>query len=238
MFMKEYNMTGGKSISRLQYITTNPVDAEKACRAGVDWIQLRVKKKPEKEWKTLAEETLIVCRRYGAKLIINDNVLLAKEIEADGVHLGKEDMNPAEARLISRERPMPGEKFIPAAKFIIGGTANTIEDVNRLVGLGVDYIGLGPFRFTTTKMNLSPVLGLAGYSAIISQLEALPGTIPVIAIGGIKVEDVSDLLKTGVYGIAVSSAITQSDAIGIAATGFITELKNNEQKKPQISISR
>src|ERR1019366_3998093 len=149
-----------KRISRLQYITTNPLDADKACKAGVDWIQLRVKNKTEEEWRALAVETLIVCRRYGAKLIINDNVFLAKEIKADGVHLGKEDQNPAEARLIL------GEKFISGEKFIIGGTANSLEDIHSLIESGVDYIGLGPFRFTTTKANLSPVLGLEGYRVL------------------------------------------------------------------------
>lgn len=226
-----------KRISRLQYITTNPLDAEKACKAGIDWIQLRVKNKTEEEWKDLASEALIVCRRYGAKLIINDNVTLAKEIGADGVHLGKEDMNPAEARLILGKKFIPGEEFIPGEKFIIGGTANSLEEIHSLIESGVDYIGLGPFRFTTTKINLSPVLGLEGYSAIMRQFAHSTQAIPIIAIGGIKTEDVYFLLKTGVDGIAVSSAITQSDDIGIAASSFIKELRKYEQQEQQQNAS-
>jgi thiamine-phosphate pyrophosphorylase len=217
----------GKEISKLQYITTNAVDAEKACMGGADWIQLRVKNVPEDEWRELAIETLKVCRRYGAKLIINDYVQLAKDIGADGVHLGKEDMNPAAARL------MLGEPFI------IGGTANSKEDMEHLLQLGVDYIGLGPFRFTTTKTNLSKLLGLEGYRSMIDSRAMVRARIPVIAIGGIKLKDVAALLETGVYGIAVSAAITNSGDVGRSASGFIDEISNYEkQEQPGLSTGR
>ena len=132
--------------------------------------------------------------------IINDNVELAKEIEADGVHLGRADRNPAEAREISGD------------DFIIGGTANTFDDIVSLLEQGVDYIGLGPFRFTETKKNLSPVLGLEGIKNIVETYRRTSlRQIPVIAIGGIKLNDVEDLIKAGVHGIAVSSAINISE---------------------------
>ena len=119
---------------------------------------------------------------------------MAKAIKADGVHLGKTDTCPTEARktLLSWQ--------------MVGGTANTLEDCQALINKEVDYIGLGPFKFTNTKANLSPVLGLNGYAAII---DALNTKTPILAIGGITLEDVSDILKTGISGIAISGAITK-----------------------------
>ena len=188
-----------KIISRLHYITQDISEyshtflAEEACKGGVNWVQLRVKGKSFEEWTKIAKEVKEVCVRYNAKLIINDNVIIAKEVEADGVHLGKEDMNPVEARKTLGDH------------FIIGGTANTEEDVKRLNNAKVDYIGLGPFRFTSTKKNLSPVLGLAGIKKIGFFSKA-----PVIAVGGIQMEDIKSLMEAGVFGCAVSSAINLS----------------------------
>ncbi|MNE56422.1 Thiamine-phosphate synthase [compost metagenome] len=94
---------------------------------------------------------------------------------------------------------------------IIGGTANTFEDIENHVQNGCDYIGLGPFRFTATKEKLSPILGLSGYYEILQKLKKNKIDIPVYAIGGITVRDVSPLMETGVFGIAVSGIITESD---------------------------
>ena len=192
-------------ISKLHYITQEIVGkthaqlAEEACQNGVRWVQLRLKNKSEEEWKTIAIETLAVCKKHGAKLIINDNVVLAKEIGADGVHLGKRDMSPVEARKIL------------GSNFIIGGTANTFEDVKSHTAAGVDYIGLGPFRFTATKEKLSPVLGLQGYSTIMRQCRRVQISIPVIAIGGIIPEDVEEIIGTGIYGVAIAGAIANAE---------------------------
>ncbi len=191
-------------ISKLHYITqdvngkTHVQLTEEACVAGVDWVQLRVKNKPCAEWKEIALETLAVCRKYNAKLIINDSMTLAKDIGADGVHLGKNDMSTREARKILGN------------KFIIGGTANTFDDVKMHVSAGVDYIGLGPFRFTTTKDKLSPILGLEGYKEIIENCRKENLHVPIVAIGGIVREDVAGILETGIYGVAVSGGITHA----------------------------
>ena len=200
-------------ISKLQFITANPAHAEQACRGGVDWIQLRVKNKSEEEWKAIAEETRAVCKKHGAKLIVNDGARLAKMIGADGVHLGKEDMPPDEARSLL------------GTDFIIGGTANTFEDIQRLSILKVDYIGLGPFRFTQTKTNLSPLLGLQGYMDLMAECADENILVPVIAIGGIKLTDVEEILATGVYGLAVSSAISESRDMMAEAKEFISKIK-------------
>ena len=109
--------------------------------------------------------------------ILNDRVELAALIGADGVHLGKNDMSPMEARSI----------LGPQA--IIGGTANTFDDILRLIDESVDYIGLGPFRFTSTKKNLSPVLGIEGYAHIFQLCKEHNINIPIVAIGGLDKSD-------------------------------------------------
>jgi thiamine-phosphate pyrophosphorylase len=191
-------------ISRLQYITQDlpgtphVVLAEEACLAGCDWIQLRVKNKADSEWRSIAREVLAVCREHEVKLIVNDNLQLAKEIRADGVHLGKNDTSTAEARKVL------------GPDFIIGGTANTFHDILMHAAAGVDYIGLGPFRFTATKEKLSPILGYEGYEEILMQCRGAGINIPIIAIGGILASDVRSILETGIHGVAVSSVITQS----------------------------
>jgi len=199
-------------ISTLQYITTSPEGAERACRGGVRWVQLRVKDQPYAIWKQLALETQAVARRYGATLLINDNPRLAQDIGADGVHLGQADMPPAEARAML------------GATFIIGGTANTFADVQRHVAAGVDYVGLGPFRFTSTKEKLSPILGLAGYADILRQCRAAGLTVPIIGIGGVTLADVPDLLETGLHGVAVSGAIGAAAEPSAAAAQFVERL--------------
>lgn len=199
-------------ISSLHYLVTTARQAEEACRGGVRWIQLRLKNTPYDAWKATALDVRDVCRKYGATLIINDNPVLAAEIAADGVHLGKEDMPVAEAR------------HMLGVGFLIGGTANTYEEVVRHVRDGVDYIGFGPFRFTLTKENLRPILGLSGYHILLERLRQEAIKTPVIAIGGITAEDIPALFATGIHGIAVSSAIHQSADPEGQARHFLAEI--------------
>jgi thiamine-phosphate pyrophosphorylase len=207
-------------ISRLHYITTNAQAAELACRGGVRWVQLRVKNLPAPEWRQRALDVQAVCRHHGATLLINDNPGLALEIGADGVHLGKQDMPPAEARTLL------------GPDFIIGGTANTFADIEGLVAAGVEYIGLGPFRFTTTKEKLSPILGLRGYAEIMAQCRAAGFTTPVVGIGGVELADVAELLAAGLHGVAVSGAIG-----GVASPTEAAQLFIEELSSPQLIAS-
>lgn len=175
---------------------------DSACMAlegGCRWIQLRMKDAPVSEVEQEALRLQHLCRDYGATFIIDDHVELVKKIHADGVHLGKKDMPVAEAR------KMLGKDFI------IGGTANTFEDVKMHYEAGADYIGCGPFRFTTTKKNLSPVLGLEGYRSIVSQMKEAGIHLPIVAIGGITFEDIPSIIATGVTGIALSGTILRAD---------------------------
>lgn len=166
-----------------------------ALEGGCRWIQLRMKDAPAEEIIACAEEVLPICRRHGAKFLLDDHVELVRQLGADGVHLGKNDMPVDEARKIL------------GPDIIIGGTANTIEDIIRLHKQGADYIGCGPFRFTTTKKNLSPILGLDGYKSIVLKMKELGIDLPIVAIGGITVEDIPAVMGTGVSGIALSGAI-------------------------------
>lgn len=166
-----------------------------ALEGGCRWIQLRMKDAPAEEIIACAEEVLPLCRLHGAKFLLDDHVELVRPLGADGVHLGKNDMPVDEARTIL------------GPDIIIGGTANTIEDIIRLHKQGADYIGCGPFRFTTTKKNLSPILGLDGYKSIVLKMKELEIDLPIVAIGGITVEDIPAVMGTGVSGIALSGAI-------------------------------
>lgn len=188
---------------RLQFIT-HPTErfsvaegAALALEGGCRWIQLRMKNAPEKELLSVGRKVAGMCRKYGATFIIDDHVELVEELNADGVHLGLNDMPIADAR-----------KILGPMK-IIGATANTLTNVTNAINAGADYIGLGPFRFTHTKKNLSPVLGIDGYRNILLTLRSLPtrSLIPVVAIGGIADSDIDSLLATGIDGIALSSFI-------------------------------
>lgn len=191
-----------------------------ALEGGCRWIQLRMKDASEEEVLKTAESTRKLCRQYDAVFLLDDYVELVERSGADGVHLGKNDMPIDEARrLLGKDK-------------IIGGTANTFEDVKRIYSAGADYIGCGPFRFTTTKKKLSPILGLDAYSRIIKQMNAYGINIPVIAIGGILLQDVSDIMQTGVSGVAVSGAILNANNDDNPVTTmkrFINELKSNNK---------
>ena len=191
-----------------------------ALEGGCRWIQLRMKDASEEEVLKTAESTRKLCRQYDAVFLLDDYVELVERTGADGVHLGKNDMPIYEARrLLGKNK-------------IIGGTANTFEDVKRIYSAEADYIGCGPFRFTTTKKKLSPILGLNGYRRIIEQMNAYGINIPVIAIGGILLQDVSDIMQTGVSGVAISGAILNANNDDNPVTTmkrFINKLKSSNK---------
>ena len=191
---------------RLQFIThynencSYEDSAKIALDGGCRWVQLRIKDGEEEFLEQMALRVQSMCREYGATFIIDDNVLLAKKIGADGVHLGKNDMPVAQARQILGE------------KFIIGGTVNTFEDILYHLKNGTpDYFGCGPFRFTSTKKNLAPVLGFEGYRDIVLRMREKGIDIPIVAIGGITKEDIPQLLECGVSGIALSGSIINAE---------------------------
>ena len=192
--------------------------ARMALEGGCKWIQLRMKDASDDEVRQAAAEIQPMCKEHEAVFLLDDRVKLAKELHADGVHLGKNDMPIDEARRILGE------------EYIIGGTANTFEDIQRIAAQGADYIGCGPFRFTTTKKNLAPVLGIEGYRDIIAKMRNAGINIPMVAIGGITPDDIDEILATGVQGIAVSGTVLNADDPVAMMKSLLLQNDNKELK--------
>lgn len=195
-------------MEKLQYISQGFTKSEqelnirKALDNGIKWIQVRWKNAPENEFIRLCEISKKLCADNRSVCIINDYAQIAKDIDADGVHLGLKDTSIDIARQILGENK------------IIGGTANSISDVLQRMNESCDYIGLGPLRFTSTKEQLSPILGFEGYQKIIEGLRSKSLEIPkIFAIGGVVLEDIQLLQQIGIYGVAVSGQITNQPSI-------------------------
>jgi len=195
-------------MEKLQYISQGFTIAEqeinirKALDNGIKWIQVRWKNAPENEFIELCENSKLLCSEYQSVCIINDHAQIAKDIDADGVHLGLKDTSIEIARQILGKNK------------IIGGTANSISDVLQRMNESCDYIGLGPLRFTSTKEQLSPILGFEGYQKIIQELQSKSLEIPkIFAIGGVVLKDIELLQQIGIYGVAVSGQITNQPSI-------------------------
>lgn len=190
-------------MEKLQYISQGitreeqELNIRKALDHGIQWVQVRWKNAPENELIRICEISRKLCSDHQAICMINDHVQISKEVDADGVHLGLKDTSVETARhLLGRNK-------------IIGGTANTISDVLQRMQEPCDYIGLGPLRFTSTKEQLSPILGFEGYRNIIQGLKEKSLEIPkIFAIGGVVLNDIEQLQQIGIYGVAVSGQIT------------------------------
>ncbi len=166
---------------------------------GCRWVQLRMKDVSDEEVKSVAEQIIPMCQETDTILVIDDRVELTMDLKVHGVHLGKNDMPAVDAR-----------EYLGAGA-IIGVTANTAQDIIAYKKVDVDYVGLGPFRYTTTKSNLSPIIGLDGYRDIITEVRNAGVELPIVAIGGITLEDVAELMSTGVNGVAMSGAILSAE---------------------------
>lgn len=174
-------------------------EVQMAIEGGCRWVQLRMKEATDDEVRQVAMELIPMCRETDTFLIIDDRVELVAELKVSGVHLGKEDMDPLQAR----------EVLGPHA--IIGVTANTADDIIKYKGKDLDYFGVGPYKFTSTKKNLAPVLGIEGYQKLVKEVRDAGVEFPIVAIGGITKDDVKPLMATGVNGIAISRAIIDAD---------------------------
>lgn len=180
--------------------------------AGARWIQLRVKNTPADAWLSIAREVVAIAHEGGALCTINDNVDIALAADADGVHLGKldEDWVSARARLGSEK--------------ILGGTVNNADDARRAAASHVlDYVGVGPLRFTTTKQKLAPVLGVEGIAELLPLLEGVPAW----AIGGVLPADLPALRSARLAGVAVSSALYRNNEVSANHAAFITAWNAN-----------
>ena len=159
--------------------------------SGATLIQLREKVDPPLRFFEQAESAVQVARDRGAKIIINDHVDIALALEADGVHLGQEDLAPEAARRIL------------GSDAIIGFSTHSLEQARLAAYMPVDYVAIGPIFSTTTKESANPSVGLDGLARV---REAL-GALPLVAIGGINSENVGTVIKAGADVVAVISDI-------------------------------
>lgn len=202
----------------LQYITNTSCNRSvkdqiiAVLNGGCRWIQIRMKEASDEEITKVVEEVKPLAAEKDAFLLLDDRVELCKKLELTGVHLGKDDMLPSQARI----------ELGPLA--VIGVTANTFEDVIAVRSLDVDYIGIGPFQYTLTKKNLSPILGIEGIKKICESMKEAQIEIPCVAVGGIKADDVNPLLDIGCNGVAVSGAIAFAENMEEETRKFISML--------------
>jgi thiamine-phosphate pyrophosphorylase len=183
--------------------------AELALAGGADAIQYR-EKRPllTRELVATADQIAEACRAAGATSIIDDRADVAAAVNASGIHLGRDDLEVKVARRLLGDA------------FLIGGTANSIEEARRVFATPVDYVGIGPVFGTASKANPAPVMGLETLAAICAE-----SPVPVIAIGSITVATVEAVLATGAYGIAVLSGITCADNPTTAARAYAERIR-------------
>lgn len=174
---------------------TLPQQVEAALKGGATCVQLREKNLGDADILREAQEIAALCRQYHVPFILNDNVALAAQCGADGVHLGQEDMDPAEARRI----------LGPDA--IIGVSAHNVEEAKAAVAAGADYLGCGAMFATTTKTNVTAL----PKETLCAICAAVP--VPVVAIGGINKQNLLSLAHCGEAGVALVSAIFAAEDI-------------------------
>lgn len=188
-----------KYISRFHYLTQDlPQNSHReqvamACEAGANWIQYRCMSKPDDEMVDEINEIAEICNDWGATLIISNHYHLLDRVDAQGVHI--EDFD---ADLLTIRKIIGEDKTL-------GASATNIIRLTEIQNTGlVDYCGYGPFAHTDTKPNNYPLLGFEAYRDLQQHPEI---TVPIIAVGGIQLQDVEPLINTGIFGIAVSAAI-------------------------------
>lgn len=203
-----------KYIEKLHFIThdipqsSHIEQVQVACEAGAKWIQYRCLSKSDNE--LLADINIIaeICDDWGVTLIVTNHIHLKGKADIQGFHI--EDMNADFIAL----RNQIGEEYT------LGGSANTLENLIRLANEGADYAGFGPFKATTTKPNNSPLLGVKGYVDAIAELKSKHIDLPILAVGGVTLADIPQLLQTRIYGIAASAAINQAENMYEAYVDF------------------
>ena len=184
-----------------------------AVKGGVTMVQLRDKDGMGKDIRAVAEELLKFTRPAKIPLLINDRVDIAKDVDADGVHLGQDDLAPQEARLALGPNK------------IVGLTAFTEEHFAALDPYTVDYAGTGPFFETKTDKG-KPVLGARKFA----ELTAL-SKVPVVGIGGVTPDNAADVINSGASGVAMMRSISEADNPCETVKDFVSVVKNTQLRK-------
>ncbi|MCX6217164.1 thiamine phosphate synthase [Spirosoma sp.] len=186
---------------------TLPFVVEEACRAGVRWVQLREKTLSTRAFVELGLALKRITQAYGAKLIINDRVDIALAVDADGVHVGQDDM------------PYVLVRSIIGPDKIIGLSINSLTELEASQGADLDYLGIATIFPTGTKTDTSSLLGFDGLQAICQRT-----SLPTFAIGGINTTNIRSVLQAGASGAAVVSAICGQKSPYEASRALITLL--------------
>ena len=182
--------------------------ASRVTLAGADTVQFREKRpRLTRELITGAAAVVGACTIGGATCIVDDRVDVAAAVGAAGVHLGRDDL------------PVAAARDLLGPDFLIGGTANSIEEARRVWQQPIEYLGVGPVYGTRSKANPAPVLGLDQLAAIAAECP-----VPVIAIGNITADRVAEVLDAGAHGLAVLSAITCADEPEAATRDFVNAI--------------
>lgn len=203
-----------KVIGRLQVLTDLDVPGDPlvavdaALAAGAPVIQVRAKALPDRTLFALAEAVVMRCRVAGATSLVDDRVDIALATGADGVHLGDEDL------------PVDVARRLLGHEAIIGATARDVAAGRARVAEGADYLGVGPTYATSTKTGLPPALGPDAVGAV-----ARAVSVPVIAIAGITLERVPEVLAAGVHGVAVVGAVSRVDDPGRATADLLAAIE-------------
>lgn len=187
-----------KRIGRLHILTDTVLQkrfshielTELAVAGGADTIQFRQKSGPVREMVAIVQNMKSLCAQRGVACIVNDRIDIAMAAGADGVHLGQHDF------------PIPAARALLGEDRVIGGSASTVEEAQRCLSDGADYIGFGPVFATTSKDDAGPVSGIETLKEVV---QSIP--LPIIAIGGIHFDNVDEVMGAGVHGIAVLSAV-------------------------------
>lgn len=205
-----------KNIGRLHVLTdtivqnkfSHPDLARMAIDGGADTIQFRQKKGSSLDMFRNAETIMQLCRDASVTMIVNDRIDIALAVDADGVHLGQSDI------------PLPVARKLLGAQKLMGGSATDFDELRKVIEGGADYVGFGPVFGTMSKENPGNPRGISFMKEVVER-----SSIPVVAIGGIKLNHVKELFATGIHGIAVISAICCEPDPAKATQRFLTAIK-------------
>jgi thiamine-phosphate pyrophosphorylase len=204
-----------KQIGRLHVLTDTVLQSRfthteltrLAIAGGADTIQFRQKQGSTGEMIEVARNMKRLCAEAGVTFIVNDRLDVAVAAEADGVHLGQEDF------------PIPMGREILGKDRIVGGSAATMEEAQKCLSEGADYVGFGPVFPTSSKDDAGPVSGIEILKQVVEAI-----SVPIIAIGGISAENTSEVLSAGAHGIAVISAVCCQENPQQATSGLYQAL--------------
>lgn len=181
---------------------------EDSIKGGTTIVQLREKFIDDEKFLEIAKEVQKITKKYNVPLIINDNIKIAKEIDAEGVHIGQSDDSLEKAREILGKNK------------IIGVSVGSIEEALKAQAGGADYLGIGTIFYTGSKKDINEPLGIENLKNIVDAIK-----IPSVAIGGIHLDNVKDVMNTGVDGVAVISEILGKEDIKNASKTLLSFIK-------------